>query len=82
MAEKHDSRSACPTIEGIEQPNKSSSLGVSLRVETSGLEATLGNINNNMAKMSSLLTIMCSFRQRSTAEFGKSPSKKRKSGLP
>ena len=79
MAEKHDSRSASPTIEGIEQPNWNSSLGVGLRTETSVFEATLGNINNNMAKMSSLLEMMCSSRQQSTADFAKSPPAKRKS---
>ena len=69
MAKKHDSRSTSPTIEGIEQPNKNYFLGVGLRAETSGLEATLGNINNNMAKnlMSSLLEMRYSSRQQSLA---------------
>ena len=79
MVEKHDSRSASPTIEGIKQPNKNSSLGVGLRTETSGLEATLGNINSNMAKMSRLLEMMCSSRPQSTADFAKSPPAERKS---
>ena len=77
MAEKNDSRSASPTIEGIEQPNKNCSLGVGLRTETSGLEATLGNIYN-MAKMPSLLTMMFSSRQQGTADFANSPPAKRK----
>ena len=50
-----------------------------MRTETSGLEATLGNINNNMAKMSSLLEMMCSSRQQSTEDYAKSPTAKRQS---
>ena len=53
------------------------SLTVGLRAESSGLEKNLGHINQNMAKMSSLLERMCSSEQQNLAASENSPPAKR-----
>ena len=79
MAESSGSRSIHSNDEGTEQlqTNENPSLTVGLRAESSGLEKTLGHINQNMAKMSSFLQRMCSSGQQNLAASENSPPAKR-----
>ena len=72
MAESSGSRSTHSNDEGIElQTNKNPS------TQSSGLEETLGQINQNMAKMSSFLEMMYSSGQQNLAASANSPPAKR-----
>ena len=79
MAESSSSRPIHSNDEGTAQlqTNENPSLTVGLRAESSGLEKTLGHINQNMAKMSSLLERMCGSGQQNFAASENSPPVKR-----
>ena len=78
MAESSDLRSIHSDDEGTEQlqTNENPFLTVGLRAESSGLEKTLGHINQNMAKMSSPLERMCGSGQENLAASENSPPAK------
>ena len=75
MAENSASRSTHSNDEGTEQSQTNGNPSA----ESSGLEKTLGHINQNMAKMSSHLEKMCSSGQQNFAASATSPPAKRNS---
>ena len=79
MAESSGSHSNHSNNEGTEQlqTHENPFLTVRLRAESSGLEKTLGHINQNMAKMSSFLERMCGSGQQNLAASENSPPAKR-----
>ena len=79
MTESSGSHSIHSNNEGTEQlqTDENPFLTVKLRAESSGLEKTLGHINQNMAKMSSFLERMCGSGHQNLASSENSPPAKR-----